>query len=216
MRVVGVDGYPRGWVVVALDDGRFAAVELVTDLTEALTRFPTAEVVGVDVPIGLPEREREADRAARDLLGPRRSSVFPTPPRAVLEQASHAEAVAECRRLGLPGLSAQSYALRRKILEADELARGDERVVEVHPEVSFAAMAGQPVVWAKKTWNGLNLRRSLLAGAGVVLPDEVSADAPAVDLLDAAAAAWSAHRYGLGQALPLPIGAATRIGAIWR
>ncbi len=77
-------------------------------------------------------------------------------------------------------------------------------------------MAGHPLPWPKKTWNGLNLRRSLLASAGMVLPDEVSADVPAVDLLDAAAAAWSAHRYALGVGRSLPSDATARIGAIWR
>ena len=49
-----------------------------------------ASVVGIDMPLGLLESGwREADRAARGLLGPRRSSVFAIPPRAVWAQASY-------------------------------------------------------------------------------------------------------------------------------
>ena len=36
------------------------------------------------------------------------------------------------------------------------------------------------------------------------------------DLLDATVAAWSAKRYALGEALPLPRNPSARIGAIWR
>lgn len=49
--------------------------------------------VGVDMPIGLPGPERRtADVEARRLLGPRRSSLFWTPPLCVLDTADHAEA----------------------------------------------------------------------------------------------------------------------------
>ena len=217
MQVVGVDGYPGGWVAVALDDGRYSATALCRTLGQVLGQFPDARVVGVDIPIGLPGGgQRPADQAAREFVGPRRNSVFPTPPRSVLEQPGYAEAVAECRRLGLGGISRQAYALRGKIFEADALAHGDERMVEVHPEVSFRQMAGEPLPWAKATWNGLMLRRSLLTGAGIDLPDWIEVAAPAVDLLDAAAAASSAHRYQRREALPLPEGAPTRVGAIWR
>jgi Protein of unknown function (DUF429) len=36
------------------------------------------------------------------------------------------------------------------------------------------------------------------------------------DLLDATVVAWTARRYALGEALPLPTGHGERIGAIWR
>ena len=36
------------------------------------------------------------------------------------------------------------------------------------------------------------------------------------DALDAIVVAWSAGRYARGEALPLPVGAAERVGAIWR
>ena len=44
-------------------------------------------------------------------------------------------------------------------------------------------------------------RRSLLAQQGITIPDELGGDAglmPADDILDAAAAAWTAHRYETG------------------
>jgi len=58
------------------------------------------------------------------------------------------------------------------------------------------------------------LRRRLLKGAGIVLPEKLGA-LPLIDVLDAAAAAWSAARYARGEARSLPEGATERIGAIW-
>lgn len=60
---------------------------------------------------------------------------------------------------------------------------------------------------------GANTARNL-ERAGIVLP----ACPPGVaddDLLDAAAAAWTAVRYGTGRARALPGGHTERIGAIW-
>ena len=212
--VTGIDGYPRGWVAVDLDaEGNAAArvSRLLGDLVE-----PGAAVVAVDIPIGIPEHgRREADLEAQRFVGARRSTVFLTPPRAVLE----AETYAEARRVAVEAtgksISSQAYALRRRILEADPLARADPRIVEVHPEVSFRELAGAPLSSSKHTPEGLRERRALLEEAGLVLPERPRG-VPEADLLDAAVAAWSAARYARGEARPLPAGHVERIGAIWR
>ena len=58
----------------------------------------------------------------------------------------------------------------------------------------------------KKSWNGFAERRRLLSAAGIELPHDPleHADASVDDVLDAAAAAWSARRIALGQAGALP------------
>jgi predicted RNase H-like nuclease len=91
---------------------------------------------------------------------------------------------------------------------------------EVHPEVSFREMAGAPLEHAKRSWNGQMERRRLLAGGGIELPDDLGSlgPVPPDDVLDAAAAAWSANRIadGVARAFPNP---PQRIGdrdvAIW-
>lgn len=210
MIAVGVDGYPKGWVAVVLEDGRFARAAAFARFEQVLAAFPEAAAIGVDIPIGLPPPyPRPADVEAREFVGPRWQSVFLTPLREAFAADGYGEATAINKRLTGHGISKQAYMLRPKILEVDQL-KADERVVEAHPEVSFRELAGRPLA-SKHTWNGLIERMRLLP-----LPDRVAIDVPAEDLLDAAAAAWTANRYALGQALPLPSGHAGRVGAIWR
>jgi acyl-CoA thioesterase len=212
--VTGIDGYPHGWVAVDLDAEGTATARASRRLGELVD--PGAAVVAVDIPIGIPEQgRREADLEAQRFVGARRSTVFFTPPRAVLE----AETYEEARRVAVvatgKSISSQSYALRGRILEADPLARADARIVEVHPEVSFCELAARPLRSSKHTPEGLRERRALLEEAGLVLPERPRG-VPEADLLDAAVAAWSAARYARGEAQPLPAGHPKRIGAIWR
>jgi predicted RNase H-like nuclease len=82
-----------------------------------------------------------------------------------------------------------------------------DRLFEVHPEISFAELNGGPPVGAgKKTWNGQMARRALLAGEDIRLPDDLAGAGvvPADDILDAAAAAWSARRIASGEASSMP------------
>ena len=102
--------------------------------------------------------------------------------------------------------------MRRRILEIASLPARDERVFEVHPEVSFRELLGRTLT-PKSTAVGIAERRLALAEAGIDLPD---LPYPTDDVLDAAVAAWSAARYASGGALPLPEGHPTRTGAIWR
>ena len=221
MRVVGVDGAKAQWVAVVLDDGRFGEAKRWRRLVDILVAFRDASIVAVDIPIGLQDQgERPPDRAARQFLGPRWTSVFMTPPRSVLEAPTYEEANARMRALTGGGISRQAYGLKKKILEVDELARGDRRIREVHPEVSFRAMAGGDLRHSKKSPFGFMERWELLRREGIEIPEEafeikgVGAD----DILDAAAAAWSARRVVGGHAKALPEDARTAgedVAAIW-
>jgi predicted RNase H-like nuclease len=143
---------------------------------------------------------------AKTFVGKRSSSVFHAPPREVLEATTYREANRLSKDLFGRGISAQAYALRAKILEVDPVASADLRLVEVHPEVSFCAMKGRSLAFSKKSWNGQMERRDLIRSQGIDLPDrlENAGIVAADDLLDAAAAAWSAWRIHLGLAETLP------------
>jgi len=200
MLTLGVDAARGGWIGVALEDGRFADAALERRFPGMLERFPDAVLIGVDVPIGLPEpgERRRADLEARDVAGPRRSSVFFTPSRAALEASTYGEA-----RAIAPGTSAQGWALRTAILDVARVE--DPRVHEVHPEVSFAVLAGEPLVFGKRTWNGQRERVRLLAAAGIELPDRLDAGLVAADdVLDAAVAAWTATRVARREHVTVP------------
>jgi predicted RNase H-like nuclease len=198
MIAIGVDGYPAGWVCVALRHGLVVEVATAANLDAVVERWRQAAAIGVDIPIGLPEpgERRRADVTARAFVGARRNSVFWTPPLAAL--------TATYDQARLLGVSRQAHALRAKILEAEQVALRERRIVEVHPEVSFAALAGAPLRSTKYSWNGFMERLRLLEQAGITVPQEIDSLAPAVDVLDAAAAAWSALRVARGQARTLP------------
>ncbi|MGH3030482.1 MAG: DUF429 domain-containing protein [Gaiellaceae bacterium] len=194
MRVAGADGTKGGWVAVALDDGRFAADHVVKPVEATFEELADAQVVAVDIPIGF--GPRQADVAARRFLGGAASTVFTTPSRELLELPFGP---------GL-GISAQAHALGRRILHVTRLARSDPRFHEVHPEVSFRAMnGGRPLRHRKKSAGGVLERLELLGRHGIDLEElGASALAPVDDVLDAAAAAWSAHRIAVGTAATLP------------
>ncbi|HZM74491.1 MAG TPA: DUF429 domain-containing protein [Candidatus Limnocylindrales bacterium] len=209
--VLGVDACRAGWVGVRLgDDVRVHVAGHIADLLAAIEDDGgSVAVIGVDIPIGLADRgPRLADILARQAAGVRRSSVFLTPVRAALRAADYPTALAMHRDLTGSGCSVQAFGLRRKILEVDAWVRGcGRRVVEVHPELSFARMAGTPLAERKATWAGAEHRRSLLAREGIGLsPDLGRAGrlAGVDDVLDAAAAAWSARRVARGQAICVP------------
>jgi predicted RNase H-like nuclease len=197
--VAGVDACRGGWVAIVVEDDQFINSMFAATFAQLLQVLADAAAVGVDIPIGLPSKGvRPADLAARAYVGPRRNSVFPTPPRAALVAATYAEA-----RQVMPSLSAQSFALGKKILEVEACL--EERVFEVHPEVSFAALAGRQLLQSKRSWNGQMERRQLLATSGIELPDElVAGHAAADDVLDAAIVAWSAARKARCEAGMLP------------
>ena len=71
MVVVGVDGRRAGWILVALDGGRFAGASRFDALQPLIDSVTEAIAVVVNVPIGLvDEGMRECDRLAREIVGP--------------------------------------------------------------------------------------------------------------------------------------------------
>lgn len=220
MRVVGVDGIPSGWIAVAVEEGRYLDMRAFRTFRDLVAASPEAVAIAVDVPIGLPGDvsgddgiRRAADEAARKQLGRGASTIFSTPPRAVLRDVrglSYRAAQEKWKVAGVSAPSAQSYALAAKILEVDEFVSGDERgsiVHEIHPELSFLAMnRGRPLRPAKKSWAGFVQRFRLLRNAGIEIPFVVTdvMDAHPDDVLDAAAAAWTAQRIARGEAGTVP------------
>jgi predicted RNase H-like nuclease len=202
--VLGVDGWRGRWVG-ALLEGRSVRLLDLADVAAVLA-VPAVEVVGIDMPIGLSDDGvRACDVEARRRLGRAGSSVFPTPVRAVLATDDYAEARALSRAATDPprAPSAQSFQLVKAIRSLDD-ALGDppaDHVVEVHPELAFRALDPE-LSDAKATARGMARRLAALRtvmdvdAALLAAPPRV----PAVDALDACAAAWSARRIADGTA----------------
>src|SRR5262245_12308658 len=205
MRVLGVDGCKGGWVAVALEDGHFAESFFVPHLVEL--RTDDAAVIGVDIPLGdtTPGR-RGAESAARRALKPRGSCVFTPPPLACADAPTYEEANKVARDLTGKGISKQAWNLLPKMVEASSVWGADSRVHEVHPECCFLAMQGTPVLDKKKSWNGMIARLGLLRAEGIDLTagNHSIANAKHDDVIDAAAAAWTAHRIATQVAATFP------------
>lgn len=221
MTVLGVDAFPKGWVgVLWAGPGTAPSVRHGRDLSALMLAVDglvgPPEVIGIDIPIALPESgQRRSDLQVRSLLGPRRASLFMTPVRAAVAEHDWALASAHQRALGGSGMSKQAHALRHSITQAmDWSARTGRALHEVHPETSFAFLASgglmppSPMPASKQTWAGAMMRRGLLVGAGLALGDDIGptgAVVPPIDVLDAGAAAWSAWRIAAGAARSWPV-----------
>jgi predicted RNase H-like nuclease len=195
----------------ARDGERF--VKFVPTLADLLADKP--DLIAVDMPMGFPAEARPGgracERAARAALPGKASSVFSAPCRSALAMDEYRDAARVNRAAHGIGLSKQSFNLFSKMRELDALLRAKPgcRIVEAHPELGFARMAGAPVLAAKKTPEGRALRLALLEKAGfpgvaawldlfprkAVAPD---------DTIDAACVCVAALRIAAGQGECLP------------
>lgn len=203
---MGVDWATDGWLAVSLDGDETATLH--DEFGDVWRTYRDADRILVDVPIGLPSSEeptRRCDSLARDVIGPRRSSVFPPPARAALGHDDHAAASDANRDAIGKGLSIQAYHIADGIEAVDDLLRSNpqarETVREAHPEVCFWAFAGSPLSHSKTTAAGYAERLTALEHAGVDAADLVhrlatnvsDAEVGIDDVVDATALALTAR-----------------------
>ena len=152
------------------------------------------------MPVGLlPDRFRRTDALAKRLLGRRHSTIFPVPPRPVVECGDKVEARRLCISLTGKSFSEQSWHLFGKILEVDRAVATGWAPYEIGPELAFMGMAGEIVAEAKRTSAGRQRRLALLNAEGIFLPS-----GPTDDVVDAAAVAWTTARVVVREATQLP------------
>lgn len=208
--IAGIDGTSTGWIALLLDGAQGSLRGMPIKRLSELPR--DVRVAAVDIPIVLQDQgERESDRLARRALGtPRRSSVFPSPIRAILGARTWEEACEISERVDGRRISRQSFAILPKVAEADALVRSDpwaqQVLYEVHPELSFARWSGAPMAHRKRSAAGRAERQDLIAatyGSGTFKSMRASLHGNGVkadDLADAFAALWSASRILEGKA----------------
>ena len=211
MFVAGVDGCRAGWVAFKVEIPSLeTSVELV-DVPKLLKSRPNDLLcLAIDIPIGLLDYSRACDKAARKLLGqPRGTSVFAAPCRAALSATTHAAASQINREKTDRGLSQQAFGIIPKIKQVDDALTPDAQqwAFEVHPEVCFWALSDhQPMKHNKKTKEGIAERIAALRPVFPEIERHLANRPPRVgadDLLDAAAAGWTALRLDNGKALPI-------------
>jgi predicted RNase H-like nuclease len=203
MFVAGADGCHAGWIAFMVELASGVTSAEVIDLPAWLgIRPPELASLAIDIPIGLLDGSRACDKAARKRLGqPRGTSVFAAPCRAALSAKTHAEASAINREKTGRGLSQQAFHIESTIKQVDDAMTVDCQhwAFEVHPEVCFWALAEEhPMVHNKKKEAGLNERLGLLLRVFPEIKRHLDNRPPGVgkgDMLDAAAAAWTALRW---------------------
>jgi predicted RNase H-like nuclease len=200
----GADGCRTGWVVCRRHTDSALDIRVVKTLAEACEGL---SILAVDMPIGFvdhPRPPRQCEAEARKLLPGKASSVFPTPCRAALACATHAEANAVSKVLGV-GINQQTFHLFPKMREVDELLCSQPAlqaiVYEAHPELAFARMnGGKPVLSKKRQPDGHAERRRLLARHGFRCRIDRLAGAARDDILDAIAVCRTALLISEGKA----------------
>lgn len=232
--VAGIDGFRNGWLVAVWrgpgDAPRAIALPSLTAAESLLP--PEIRVLAVDIPLGLlrvaAPGGRPCDIEARAFLKGRASSVFSPPALPTLVATTYAQAcqINESSGPFARRISRQSFELLPKLRDAEHAAATSawlrERIIEVHPEVSFGKLAGKPLMTRKRRADGKRERRELLDREGFAKLDAFERDARALgaasdDALDACAAAWTAHRRLLGNAKCFPLAASgpDRAMRIW-
>ena len=171
--IAGVDGCKGGWIAVyeeteseklecrvAVCDRKAGHTnhDLSCAFEAVMAHHAPLAAVAVDMPIGLwADGGRPCDKAAREVLGKRSSSIFSAPAAGVIDRYCEIgdrltydcakklnEEMTGTEEGKGKGLSRQSYALIPKIAEVDNYLKSpvgaQKPIYEVHPEVSFAAM----------------------------------------------------------------------------
>jgi len=191
--VLGVDACVAGWIGVMLDENGRLTVHVaasISALAGQVRESAEVAVVAIDIPIGLPDDGvRQADELVRQALPGKEAVIIGARSRAVY------------------GANEDFEVIGPKVLEVDAWVRGDPGavVIEVHPELTFARLTGSPVLAAKRTDEGVALRREALLRAGIAAPHWYSGAGFAEhDLLDACAALWTGIRHVNGEAESLP------------
>lgn len=225
--MAGVDGCRGGWVVVTAPAGDSGGQDLQCDVVSSiaplLDRVACGEiaVVAIDMPIGLPDRgPRACDVEARRRLGPRGASVFPAPVRAVLHAVDQSEASRLGRAIDGRGVSIQTFNIIPKIRELDETlgsldTRSRERVLEAHPESTFASLADGPLTTNKRSLTGRHERVGILRSRAGIDPTGLfdrRSEAQVDDVLDAAVLIVTARRWLQATATVLGDGTRDRKG----
>jgi predicted RNase H-like nuclease len=151
-KVLGADACRAGRVGVVVHNGppRLHVAKTTIALVADAEVDGHLAVIGIDIPIGLPDTgRRSTDVSAYQLVGPQQSAVFITPVRAALEAGSHAAAVqANGSRAG-EGICAPVYGLRSPPAREKTRAASGIHPRQLRPAAATTEAAGLGAVTSR-------------------------------------------------------------------
>ena len=163
---VGLDGCRYGWVCCQIQDKKISFVLLkhISDITKL-----NSSIMFIDIPIGLGDKKvkRTIDVELRKLLSKnRKSSVFTPPIMEVLEVENYKIGNEISKKISGKGISIQSWNISKKIKEVNDflLTKNSYQcnLFESHPELCFESINKKPLIYSKKTDNGIMERLEIL------------------------------------------------------
>jgi predicted RNase H-like nuclease len=218
-RFVGTGLCADGWVAVVHRADGFDHAAVFGEFGALWGRYEeVADRIAVPVPVGLRERGEEPrppDRLARELLGPRRSTVYDAPVREATRKQRYQTASRVNERKAGRGLAREAFDEAAAVAEVDELLSAIPEagpvVTEAHPELCFRAFRGEPLEYDERTAAGYAERLRTLADfdpnapVDVVTASEATAghEVAVADVLGATALALTV-RPGPGELRSLP------------
>lgn len=182
--VLGIDGCRGGWFAILLLENAYGFTTYQnwkSLLDQHLVSIWPAEVIAVDMPIGLIDHgRRPCDQLARKRLSAasggsgRTSSIFSPPRRPMLSMIDYDKANAWGKAQGPlkthgGGLSKQAWNLKAKIREIDDLIHPDQQdiIIEAHPELAFLRRNNNTALASKHTNAGRIKRIEILNAYGL-------------------------------------------------
>jgi len=173
----GIDGCKGGWIAIGLDESSHKAVYTPDISTFWQEHGDLTECLLIDMPIGLASSKdgRLTEKAARDVLQKRRSSVFSVPTREAIEHGAKHDFDSDSYKVACDinrdiegrAFSKQSWNISAKIHEIDTFLRANPSlqsiILESHPEVLFWSLNDKkPMRYSKKTGLGFMERVKIL------------------------------------------------------
>ena len=171
MDLIGVDGTSSGWIA-SIGNSRnksLSSIKFSENLNKLMSDYPDSIVV-IDMPIELNKKTylRTCDVLAKKYLGKAfQSSIFIPPLKRVLKCSTYQEANELSRKITGKGLSKQSWHLKSKISEVQQISKLSNKVYEGHPECSFKMLKKGSLKAKKKSVSGIFERLDLLKRVGL-------------------------------------------------
>ena len=167
MRIAGVDGCRKGWIMVIWAEGLYS-YGVYEHFSDLMDQNPDLNRILIDIPIGLSSAatSRTVDMLLRQELKGRSSTVFTPPCREAVYLTDYKAANEKNKFVVGKGISIQAFNICDKIRELDQYFQENgipQKIIESHPELCFKYLnEGQVILSKKATAEGAEERLQIL------------------------------------------------------